>query len=95
MSCSYNISSDATKIYFTNIPGPASHPLPAWPGLRPGEADLRLEVGRHQLRQGDQGEEGQAAALHGRTHLPGELSGLRGRQLYRAGTLLQRGQGLQ
>ena len=68
--------------FYFSIAGPTSYTLSARPGLRPGEADLRLEVGRHQLRQGDQGEEVQAATLHGRAHLPGELPGLRGRELY-------------
>ena len=75
--------------------GPASDPVSRGPGVRHREADVRLEGGGDELRVQDEGEEGEAAALHRRAHLPGELPRLRRRKLHRARPLLQRRQGLQ
>lgn len=57
--------------------GPASNPLPRRSVLRHREADLRLEGRSQKLQAQEQGEEGQASALHRRAPLPGRFPGLR------------------
>ena len=68
--------------FYFSIAGPTSYTLSARPGLRPREADLRLEVGGEELRQADQGEEDETAAGDRRGHLPGEPPGLRGHAVH-------------